>query len=198
MEFIDYNQVNIDTLTIKAPIFDSIKGIFISALTNDGSDVCIDKVVMKLKSIHDNELELEFIYSDNDLYKFVHDIERYCKNQIIINGSNWFGRNLNEDTINNIYKISISLPDKIPALPYMTFICNEDCKISRKRKKIEFSDLKPNMEIEIGFCINGIQYYKNKCGLCYCLNYIKVINDICQSFDCLFENEDDDDSEISD
>lgn len=187
MEFLNYNEVDIDTINVEFPSFDSHKGIFISSVTRNGNTICIKKVIMKLLNINNNELELEFLYSDNNFYKFIYSLDKCCREQIIKNGSTWFGSNLNDDTINNIYKNSINLPVKIPALPFIRFNCAEECKIIKKRKKLEISELKPNMELEIDLTITGIEYYKNKCHLSYSVQSIKVINDICQSFDSLFD-----------
>ena len=189
MEFLNYNQVDVDTINVEFPGFDPHKGIFISGVTRDGNIICIKKVIMKLLNLNNNELELEFLYSDNNFYKFIYSLDKCCRGQIIKNASTWFGSNANEDTINNIYKNSINLPVKIPALPFMRFNYDEECKIMKKRKKLEISELKSNMELEIDFTITGIQYYKNKCNLCYSIQSIKVLNDICQSFDSLFDED---------
>ena len=59
-------------------------------------------------------------------------------------------------------------------------------KITQRRKKLSIDDLKPNMEIEIDFSINGIHFYKNKCNIIFGANNIKVFNNTCQIMENLF------------
>ncbi|QKF94018.1 hypothetical protein QKU48_gp0560 [Fadolivirus algeromassiliense] len=200
MELLNYNQIILNELKLNQPIFDHDKDIFISELVKDDIKIGIKGVNFKCININNNELNLEFLFSNSNFYTLMMDLDKYVKEQIVTNGSEWFGNKLNENTINNIYKCSINLPNKIPALPYIRFICSDECKIIKKRKKISLSELNKNMELEIDFVIDGVCYYKNKCHLQYTIVSIKVINDICQSFESLFNDSEEDndvDNDIS-
>lgn len=191
MEFIDYNKIKLFSLNLGQPTFISEKGIYLSSIYNENNNkVGIKKINFRLLQVKNRELHLEFLYSTNEFYNFMLDLDKYIRDQIISNGSTWFGNNLDGDTINNIYKTAINLPDKIPSFPYIKFLCHEDCKITgKKRKKCQLDDLKPNMELEIDFLINGVFYYPNKCNISYSVTQIKVVNDICQSFNSLFHED---------
>lgn len=201
MQFCDYKEIDTNLFHLNVPEFDYNYNIFISRLLNTNTNVK-SKVTMNIKSdslrlldIKDGILQVEFLYSSNDFYEFINGIDSQFKEEIIVNGSDWFGNNLNNDTINNIFKQSVNLPVKIPGLPTINFRYDDNCKISGiKRKKLSMDDLKPNMEIELHFTVEGIYFYKNRCHLIHNVKQIKILNDTCQSFESLFGENDEDQS----
>jgi len=195
MQFCDYKEINLYSFRFNQPIFESNYNIFISKLT-DNND--IDKTMniksdsLRLLNFKDNILQIEFLYSSNNFYKFISTLDSQSKEEIIKNGSDWFGNSLNTDTINNIFKQSICLPNKLPGFPTINFKLDEKCKIvGKKRKKLTQNELKPNMEVELSFSVDGIHFQKNKCNLVYIVHHIKIVNDVCQSFENLFGEDDD-------
>jgi len=193
MQFQDYKEINLYSFHFNQPEFESNYNIFISKLTNNidndnkNTNMNIKTDSLRLLSFKDNVLQIEFLYSSNNFYKFISNLDSYSKEEIIKNGSEWFGNNLNTDTINNIFKSSVHLPDKLPAFPTIHFKLDEKCKIiGKKRKKLTSNELKPNMEIELSFTVDGVHFQKNKCNLVYNVHQIKIINDICQSIESLF------------
>lgn len=190
MEFNFCNEISVSDFNLLSPIFNNTKNIFISNLHNsDQNTINIKGINFKLLEYSNNMLNLEFLHMNNDLYLLVLNLDKIIKEQIISKGTIWFGNNLNNDTINNLYKSSIISPLKIPALPFMKFNVSEDCKITNKRKKISLSDLKKGMEVEIQFSIEGVYFNKSKCYLNYTVYQLKIINELCQTIDSLFDGD---------
>mgnify|MGYP001488336931 CR=1 FL=1 len=205
MQFHNYNEINLNLFDLNVPIFNSNYNIFISKILNnniqkiDNNDIVNDinntinikSDSLRLLNFKDDVLQTEFLYSSNDFYKFINSLDVQFKNEIIKKGTEWFGNNLNSDTVNNIFKQSVILPDKLPGLPTVNFKWDDTCKISsNKKKKLSKNDLKQNMEIELDFIVEGIYFYKNRCHLVFNVKHIKILNDVCQSFESLFEDND--------
>lgn len=196
MQFCNYNEINLHIFHLDIPYFDFDNNVFISKLfdNNDNHSMNIKSDSLRLLNLKDDTLQMEFLYSSNNFYNFINNLDMQSKNEIIKNGFEWFGNSLNIDTIDNLFKQSVILPTKIPGLPTINFKCDDLCKItSNKKKKLSKNDLKPNMEIELCFVVDGIHFYKNKCHLIYNVKQIKILNDICQSFESLFKTNEDDD-----
>lgn len=189
MQFCSYNEINLYEFHLNVPDFDSNYSIFISNIlnSNTNSTMNIKSGNLRLLNFKDDILQIEFLHSSNNFYEFINNIDLQFKNEIIKNGTDWFGDQVNVDTFNNIFKPSISLPIKLPGLPTMNFKCDTDCKVSgKRRKKLSKNDLKQNMEIELHFMIEGIHFHKNKCHLIYNVKNIRVLNNICQTFENSF------------
>lgn len=171
----DFYDINIYTLKLTHPVY-SLKELFISNLFDENNNIInIKNKKFKLLHVNDNSLFLEFIPSSNLLYKFILELDKYIKEQIINNAEEWFENKVNNDTINNLYKSSINLPDTIPdALPNMKFNLSNNCKIIQENKKIDISELKQNTIIKIDFSIIGLYFFKNKCHLEYIVNKINI------------------------
>ena len=177
-----------DDLNLLQPTFDSTKEIFVSKLQSDDNSVNIKNISFKLLNVNGNILELEFLCSSSDFYLFLLKLDDVMKSVLVAKWNEWFGGNLNDETLNNLYKLSVTLPTKIPSLPYFKCCITDDCKILQGRKKMTISDLKHGMQLDLAIIIDGIQYNKNKCNMNYNTNHIKIVNEICQSFESLFEN----------
>jgi hypothetical protein len=189
MQFCDYNEINLCEFHLNVPDFDSNYSIFVSNILNSNTNsiMNIKSGNLRLLNFEDDMLQIEFLYSSNNFYEFINNVDSQFKNEIIENGTDWFGDHVNIDTFNNIFKPSINLPTKLPGLPTMNFKCDIDCKITgKRRKKLSKSDLKQNMEIELHFVIEAIHFHKNKCHLIYNVKNIRVLNNICQTFESLF------------
>lgn len=185
MNYIDCKELNLYIFNLNQPIFDFTYNIFISKFN---SEICVKYNSVKLLEVSEDSLRIEFLHSSNILYGCITQLDDKVKEEIILNGESWFGNNLNTDTINNMFKYSIKLPEKLPGFPTMEFKISENCGVfgvSGKRR-MAIGKLKPNMEIEIGFSVSGVHFYKNRCNLVYCVNYIKVINNVCLMLEDLF------------
>lgn len=199
MAFLNTKEININSYNLKQPIFDPDLNLFISKFQNEDEQFCgIQSPSLKFINVENSDFIIEFLPSTNEFYKFINNFDDYMKNLIMENGSGWFNTNLNIDTINNIFKKSIDLPLNLPSLPIMKFKIDQNTKIlnskiKKKNKKINVDELINNMEIEIKFYIEGILFYKNKCHPVYSVNEIRVINNSCQSLECLFMDSEDDD-----
>ena len=198
MNYLDYKKVNLYMFSLAQPNYESDYNVFISKLIE--MDISGQTKQLNVKSdslklvyicIKDNNLQIEFLPSSNNFYNFINALDVKAKDEIIKKGPEWFGNSLNSDTVNNIYKQSVQLPVKLPGFPTVNFKIGENCKIvGARRKKLIFDSLKPNMEIELSFTIEGVYFNKNKCNLVYCVNCIKVINGMCQTLENLFSDND--------
>jgi len=190
MRFCCYNEINLYDLSLDLPQYNQTNQIFISKVLNNGNikPLNIKSDSLRLVSFKDNILQTEFLYSSNNFYKFINDMDTQFKNEIIYNGTKWFGENINNNTLNNIFKYSVSLPDKLPGLPMLNFILDDSCKILNKKKQTNIDDLKQNMEIELQFTIEEIHYQKYKCYPVFKIKQIKIVNDICQTLESLLDS----------
>lgn len=190
MNYIDCK--NLYMFNLNQPTFDYTYNIFISKFNNDMNIKYTVKLNEIIEEADNLQLKIEFLHSSNSLYSYVMQLDNKVKTEIILNGPNWFGDSLNADTINNMFKQSIQLPGKLPGFPTMDLKISENCEvygISGKRK-MAINKLKPNMEIEIGFSVDGVYFYKNKCNLVYYVNHIRVINNVCLIWEDLFSSDD--------
>lgn len=171
-------------------VYNEEHNAFVSNVTDDKNNlITIKSSGLKLINFkNDGTLNVEFLYSTNDFYQCIKLLEDQFKSLILKHWEGWFDKETDIDTINNLFKTCIQLPGKIPSLPSMIFKIHEQCEVYRQKnkKKINLSDLKNNMEIELKIEIDGLYFYRNKCNVIYYVKEICVIDDITQSFDCLF------------
>jgi len=183
--------INLNDYNLQQPIFDSNFNGFISVLVNNNntSQLQMESPSLKLVSINEDSIIVEFLPSSNDFYTLINQIDEYIKNLIVKNGLTWFDANLNEETINRLFYKSIQLPKNIPSLPHMEFYFDpKTIKIKNKKRKGNLSDLIPNMEIKLDFVVSGVQFYKHMFCVCFEINQLFIINNVCQSLECFFNN----------
>lgn len=182
--------INLNDYNLQQPTFNSDFNGFVSALVNNNSlQLQIESPSLKLISVNEDNIVIEFLPSSNDFYTLINQIDEYIKNLIIKNGPTWFGVNLNEETINRLFHKSINLPKNIPSLPHMEFILDPKAvKIKNKKRKGQLSDLLPNMEIKLDLTVSGVQFYKHMFCVCFEINQLFIINNVCQSLECFFNN----------
>lgn len=193
MNYINFNEINLNEYHLQQPIFDDIKNIFISLYNKK---LGIISANLRLLNILNDNIVTEFLPNNNNFYKFIQNLDISSKDQIIKNGEQWLGNSFNIDSIYNLFKLSICLPDKIPSLPTLSFKISEKTKIiSKKKKKMKLCDLKKDFEIEIKFEVEGIYFFTNKCNIVYNADEIKILSELCQSFECLFQDDDNNDED---
>lgn len=168
-----YNTLDLSTLVISAPLFNYEKNSFISELNLTG----LKTDCMKFVSYEDNYLIVEFVPSSTEFYNFIKELDTRTKNKIIENGQEWLGSDLNAQTINNLYKSILNLPESLPNLPYIRIFCPNPKIIGKKRKKLTMDQLNKNMEIELSISFDGIYFEKYQCYLACKIDQIKVVND---------------------
>lgn len=201
----NYKTIDLNTYQIENPIFDYNQKIYTSKLVNP----VIKSQNLRIMSIingsdqSDCVIKTEFMPWSNNFYDFVQKSESHIKNLIVTKSVDLFGHSVNSETIGNLFKGSIFLPDKIPNLPTMNFIIvikkdKPDCKlINSKGKNMKFSDLTNDMEVEISYDIRELTFHKTKCYLSYVVKEIKVINNICASLECLLNSSETNDASDS-
>lgn len=142
---------------------------------------------LRLIDITGNILTAEFLYSSQEFYRLITEMDQYLKTQLIEKGPQWFGDKFDIDKINNLFKSSVLLPNKLPGLPLIKFRLTENCTIVGKDdNRYDIDDLTPDMEIKVHFCINGIEFHKNMCNVSFSIYQINIMKKICQTIDNLY------------
>lgn len=188
MQFHNSKEFDLGSFNLTQPLFDTDHNIFISKLSNANNEsMAIKSDSLRLLSCNNDILQVELLHSSNSFYKFINDLDAISKEQILKNGTDWFGNSLNADTINNIFKRSVHLPVRLPAFPTLDLIIDSNCKmVGKRRKKMSAVDLKANMEVELSFIVDGVYYYKNKCHLLYKVQNIRLLTDTCLTTSSFF------------
>lgn len=161
---------------------------FISKLLDEnGNSAYIKSSSLRLVDISENILTAEFLYSSQEFYNFIRNLDEYLKMQLIQKGPLWFGDKFDTDKINNLFRSTILLPEKLPGLPLLKFKLTDNFVIVGKdNNKYELDDLKSNMEIKIHFCIDGVEFHKNMCNVLMSVYQININKNLCQTIDNLF------------
>jgi hypothetical protein len=180
---------------LNKPKFNNYDGTFISNFYNEDREKYIVATPnFRILSYGDSILELEFLPSSNEFYKFISQVDDIFVQSIVKSGNEWFDKDLNNHTVNNLFKSSLNIPKKIPSLPFIRVMTTDETKvIGKKRKKGNLGDVKLNSEVQLKMSIVGVVFEMNKCCVLYVATEIKIVNDVCQSFECLFDDENGDD-----
>lgn len=195
MQFLNYNEINLYDYQLLMPTFNDSKNIFESELNKK---CMIKSDHMKLLDIKDNTIRCEFLYNTNKFYQFMLKSDNYYKGCIINNAVGWFGNSLNGDTINNMFKGVIALPNKLPNFPTVELVLDSGCEIlNRSNKSIRLDQLKLNMEVVLFISLECLEFYKSRCNLRYKVHKVQSMGSVCQVLENLF-NHGDNESEIDD
>ena len=202
-----YSQVNINDVIIEDPIYNKKKSLFYSEIkltnsnsmnnssNNSMSDSLIDFIFetdkMKIKSIENNKLTVEFLDNHPKFYKFIFNFDRFIFKSIIDNGESWFGNKPNYNTIDRLFKRSIIQQESLTCNPTMEFHLEDECVIrDLNGDKTKLSELNENNEISCKVNIKQIFFLENQFYLDYIIEEIIVENYICQQTECLFSESD--------
>lgn len=168
------------------PEFNSNK--FISKFLDENKNsVYLKSPNLRLVDISNNILTVEFLYSSQEFYDFIKNLDNYLKTQLALNGPGWFGDQFDTDKINNLYRSSILLPEKLPGLPLFKLKLTDNFIITGKDgTTYDIDDLKSNMEIKIHFSIDGIEFHKNMCNASFSVYQINISKFLCQTLDNIF------------
>ncbi len=178
--------MNLYIFNLSEPVFNENK--FTAKLIDENQNGAYMKSSnLRLLGISNNVLSVEFLYSSQEFYNFIKSVDDYLKNEIIDNGPKWFGDKFDSDKVNNLFRSSVHLPEKLPGLPFMNFKLTSDCIImDRDNRKCEFDDLKINMEVKLHYSIDGVEFYKNYCEVSYSIYEIDISKYSCQTLDDIF------------
>ena len=186
-----FNISNFYIFNLSAPVFDEKSNKFIAKLVdmNQGlGHAYMKSSSLRLLGIRNNILFAEFLYSSQEFYNFIKSLDEYMKHEVIENGKEWFGEKFDADKVNNLFRPSIKLPEKLPSLPFIEFKLSDQCIIVNKEleKDYDLNDLKMDMEIKLHFCIDGVEFYKNHCNVSFSVYEIDINKNLCQTLDNLF------------
>ncbi|ARF09442.1 hypothetical protein Indivirus_1_65 [Indivirus ILV1] len=177
--------MNLYIFNLNEPIFHENK--FVARLKDENNnDAYMRSSRLRLLGISNNIISVEFLYSSNEFYNFIKSVDDYIKNKIIENSPNWFGNHFNGDKVNNLFRSSIYLPEKLPGLPYMNFKVTDNCIVlDRDNRKCSIDELKVNMEIKLHYSIDGVEFYKNHCEVSFSVYEIDISKYLCQTLDSI-------------
>lgn len=199
MQFRYYQEVKLSDYTLSEPEFDSVNNIFASKLLDSKNKVPrIKSGNMRLVSRQDKQIKVEFLHTADEYYQYIKNLDSFIKTEAEKHLSNILG-NINKDTLDNLFRSSILLPEKLPSLPTMVFNLNDNCKFTGLRKrKVSLDDFKDNTNIEVHFVINGINYFKNKCEIIYDVLQLKLVEASCETIENLINKNPDIEYQLSD
>ena len=182
----NFDISNFYIFNLSEPKFNANK--FISEFIDENnSPAYIKSGNLRLIDITGNILTAEFLYSSQEFYSLIKEMDKYLKSQLVEKGPMWFGNKFDTDKINNLFRPSILLPDKLPGLPLIKFKLNENYKIVGKDdNRYDIDDLKTDMEIKVNFSIDGIEFHKNMCNVSFTVYQINIMKNFCQTLDNLY------------
>jgi len=199
MQFRYYHEVKLYDYTLSEPEFDSANNIFTSKLLdNKNKELRIKSGNMRLVSRQDKQIRVEFLHTADEYYQYIKNLDSLLKGEAEKHLSNILG-NINKDTLDNMFRSSILLPEKLPSLPVMVFQLNDNCKFTGlKRRKATLEDFKENSNIEVHFVVHGINYFKNKCEIIYDVLQLKLVEASCETIESLINKNSEIEYQLSD
>ena len=194
MQIIPYGKFIVDNIDISNVIYDEHKNLYFSEIKYNLGDNIFDLANigfetdnMKLLKISNTSIHVEFLHTSNKFYNFIKNIDDHIVHNVIKNSKKYFGIDFQHNTFSSIYSKSIKLPDKIPALPKLILELCTDCSIFNRHNRISIDDLKEGQEIQMIINIDKIYFDKCSAWLKYSVKRICIINNLCPTLDCLFD-----------
>lgn len=194
------SNITLYKVTLDRPVFNKKEDAFVSQINiNDRGGQLLLSPSMRFLDVIDMGnillVEAEFLPGGSGLYRLVHDLDEQVRDEILRNGEDLLGKKFNPNSVENLFRRTLSVPDDIPALPKMCFIVKKRgnglmCKVrERGRGSADIFNLKQGNEVEIKFTIDGVHFFKNRWCIMYVANEIKVVNYQCQTLKCLIDDE---------
>lgn len=199
----EYSDVNLYSITFSEPIYQEEDSIYSSTVQyedgeNEG-DFYIKTSRLRVDEIQKvgnlTKITVEFLLSDPKFYEVVRSIDNYVVDEIVKNGDEWFGISPKYDTIENLFKKTVQLPDRLEKFPRMDiFVVGEVEVIDKNGDNVSIDNLKVNNEIVAVLQLRNIEFHINKYNLIYTVEKVEICNYFCQSSHYLFDDSDELDS----
>jgi len=188
-----FDQIHIPDIVINDPILNKDYNAFQSLveliIEDNTSNVIFETCKMKLKSIDNDKLTLEFLANHPDFFKFIYNLDQFVLEIMMDNGESWFGKKPKYDTVDRLFKRSIIPQSSLDSYPTMEFNINDKCNITDiNGDKLNISELEENNEVICTVVISQIVFLENKFYLDFRVEDIKVENYVCQQTECLFSD----------
>ena len=203
MTTLEYSNINLYSIILNDPIYNKDDNIYVSSIRYNIEDNLEEfyikssrlKVINIEKIGNITKIEAEFLLTEPKFYEIVHSMDNYVIDQVVKNGNEWFGINLNYDTIENLFKKTIELPQRLDNFPKMIiFILSDSTIYDKSGEKILVEDIKENNEIITTLHLKNIEFHVNKYNLVYIAKTIEICNYFCQTSHYLFDDSDELDS----
>lgn len=172
-EDIDLNLMRLNDLELE--LIENNK-TFVSKIKYNGQNFDMKTSLLKLVDIKkENDIcmiEVEFLSKFSDFYELIYDIDDFVLNQILSKSNKWFGaEKMNPETIENLFKRTLQLPNKLSRNPTMKLIVD---------KKIDVKDGIKNSEIRLILNLDKIIFYPNMYLLNYNVIELEIVDDSCE------------------
>lgn len=196
----NYTDINLNSIIFNDPIYNKNDDIFESNIKYSNGDSSDDFTIntarlriVKIKKYGDvTKLVVEFLLSEPKFYEVIKNIDEYTINKVVENSERWFGNKSKYETIENLFKNTIELPNKLHNFPVMAIYLLNDCKIYNKvGDLVNINQLKENNEITTELQLKNIEFHVHKYNLDYICSKINIINYFCQVSHYLFTDSDD-------
>jgi hypothetical protein len=192
---IGFDELDLYSIKINSPEFDEKRNIYISKiyysengkLTNFVFNTPIMRIV-KVDYYNENYfmIEVEFPLTEPSFYDFFYLIDIMIRDNILLNGEEWFGAKLNFDTLDNLFKKTIKIPKKITLLPTIEFFIPTKFNnknlipncilVDDNNNKVNLDELKEGNQISFRLNLNNINFFASKYTLCYLCEKIILSN----------------------
>lgn len=190
-----YTKVRTDDIVVEDPIFNKKDGAFRSILgleiNNEIDDFTFEMGRMKVKSVNNGKLTLEFLINYPNFYKFIYDLDRLILETIVDNSKEWFGKESKYETVDRLFQRSCVLQSSLTNYPTMEFSIPDACLIKDVNDDdITLSELEENNEVQCIVNVKQIIFLQNRFYLDFRMEEIHVVNYVCQQTECLFSESD--------
>lgn len=191
-----YTKIRTDDIVVEDPIFNKKDGAFRSILgleaNNDVDDLTFEMGRMKVTSVSDGKLTLEFLANYPNFYKFMYDLDRLILETIVDNSKEWFGKPAKYETVDRLFQRSIIPQPTLTNYPTMEFSIPDSCIIKDVNDDdVTLSELEENNEVLCIVNVKQIVFLQNRFYLDFRMEEIHVVNYVCQQTECLFSESDD-------
>jgi len=185
-----YNNLNIKSICLKN-LTNNNNEYNSLLLLNDNENISFKTDILKIIDIDidNNIIILEYVKGTDDFYIFMRNLEKHIKDQVYLNSKKWFGKEIKETVLEQMYE-SIFIPfEKIPRIRVEL---NNVNIYDKNNDKMTIKELEINNEI-IGIMeLKKIVFHPEKFYLKYDIVEIKITNYCSQINNYNFSDSEDD------
>jgi len=156
----------------------------------DNNPIEINIPDLKIVNIDKEIISFEFLENSNYEYELLYNIDTWIKNKIYEISENIFGFTSNKETINELFRSSLTIPKRL-SYPLIECRITKDTIIEDKNsKKYSYNELELNnyYNVNIKIKLNSIVLKENIFYVDYEITYIKILEYLCNLDEYLFDN----------
>jgi hypothetical protein len=169
------SNISINPISKRDDIY--ISNILINKTNISEYDIIAEKFTLFDVDISKNKICIEFMYSSDNFYKFILDLERYIISYLCKNSKDLYGFKLNNKKVNQLYSGIIKINKFELTLPIISLRWGSDLiVIDQNGKRVDAADLKEGMIIVPIINIGEIAFYQHKTKICLKLKLLQVLS----------------------